>query len=73
MGLKRIKYRKGEIREAYGVKYRVYQHSPNAWFWETRKWMVWSDYPDACYHNAEDANQAATNVLKECAEGSRVF
>ena len=71
--LQKIKYSKGSIKTAYGVMYRVYQHSPNAFFWETRKWGIWSTYPHACYDSAEDADQAARNCIRACAEGTRMF
>ena len=70
---KPIKYSKGKIKEHYGIKYRVYQHSPDAWSWETRKWLVWVTYPHACYGSEEKAEQAARNVVKACAEEKRIF
>lgn len=71
--LKRIKYKKGAVKEYCGIKYRVFQHSPTSWFWETRKWLIWEHYPHACYDNAEDADRYARSCIKACAEGTARF
>jgi len=54
----------GKIKEHYGVKYRVYQYHSGTWFWETRKWFVWENYPHACYRSEEYAEQCAKNCIE---------
>jgi len=71
--LQRIKYKKGQIKKYLGVKYRVYQFSPDSWFWETRKWFIWSTYPHACYNSEAEADQAARNALDACSRNERIF
>ena len=55
---------KGEIKEHYGVKYRLYKYYSGVWFWETRKNFTWSRYPHACYKCEEHANNGAKNKIE---------
>lgn len=59
-----IKYR--------GIFYRVYEYA-GAWFWETRKWFIWSRYPHACYESYVDAQKAAKNMIDAVIRGERIF
>lgn len=56
------------IKEHKGIKYRVYGNR-GVWFWETRKYFIWSRYPHACYNSEEKANRCAKNCIAWKMEG----